>query len=305
MSAAKTLAAALICALAGVAAPAAAQDLEPRAYANTPVGVNFAIAGYAHSSGEVTTDSSIPLDDAKVRIDGSFLALARSLELLGKSAKLDLMVPYAWESGSAEYAGQEYERSLRGLGDPRLRFSVNLYGAPALSLEEFKSYRQDLIVGASLQVLAPLGQYDHDKLLNVGNNRWAFKPEIGVSKLWGPLILELSLAGTFYTDNHDFLDGREREQEPIYSAQLHAIYSFPFEIWGALDFTYYKGGESSIDGVSSHDLQSNTRVGATLALPVNRWNSLKLYASRGTSARAGGRYDTFGLAWQVRWGGGL
>jgi hypothetical protein len=284
---------------------AGAQDLEPRTYANTPVGLNFAIAGYAYSSGEVTTDSAIPLDDARIRINGAVLAYARSLDVFGSSGKVDVIVPYAWESGSATFAGESVSRSVRGLGDPRVRLSVNFYGAPATTLEEFASYRQDLIIGASLQVLAPLGQYEQDKLLNVGNNRWAFKPEIGISKSWAPLIVELSIAGAFYTDNHDFLDGSLREQDPVYSAQLHAIYAFPSGIWGALDFTYYRGGKSTVDGVTSDDLQSNTRVGATLALPLNRYNSLKLYGSKGASVRFGGRYDTIGAAWQVRWGGGL
>jgi len=283
---------------------AAAQDLEPRAYTNTPVGMNFAIAGYAWSSGEVTTDSSIPLEDGRVRIHAAVLAYARSLDLFGKSGKIDVIVPYAWESGSATFAGQPMSRSVRGQGDPRVRLSINLYGAPALTREEYAEYRQDLIVGASLQLAAPLGQYDEPRLLNVGSNRWAFKPEIGISKNLDPLILELSLAGTFYTDNRDFLGEKLREQDPVYAAQLHAIYAFRNGIWGALDATYYRGGESSIDGTANHDLQSNTRAGATLALPLDRHNSLKLFASHGVSVRFGGRYNTIGAAWQVRWGGG-
>jgi hypothetical protein len=291
--------------LALCATHAAAQDLEPRSYSNIPVGMNFAIAGYAYSSGEVSTDSSVPLDDGRVRSNYALLAYARSLDVFGKSGKIDVTLPYGWQSGSATFAGEAVSRSVRGLADPRMRFSVNLYGAPAITLEELASYEQDLIVGASLQVLAPLGQYEQDKLLNVGNNRWAFKPEIGLSKSWDPLIVELSLAGAFYTDNHDFLDGRVREQEPIYSAQLHAVYAFRSGIWGALDFTYYRGGRTTIDGVKSDDMQSNTRTGATIAIPVNRYNSIKLYGSKGTSVRFGGRYDTIGAAWQVRWGGGL
>ncbi len=267
--------------------------------------MNFAIAGYAYSSGDVSTDSAVPLEDGRVRINAGLLAYARTLDVFGSSGKIDVILPYAWESGTATFAGEPMSRSVRGLGDPRVRFSVNFYGAPALSLEEYLAYEQDLIVGASLQVLAPLGQYEQDKLLNVGNNRWAFKPEIGISKSWAPFILELSLAGAFYTDNHDSLDGQRREQDPVYSAQVHAIYAFNRGIWGSLDFTYYRGGETSIDGVSNDDLQSNTRVGATIALPVNRYNSLKLYASRGVSVRFGGRYETYGVAWQVRWGGGL
>ena len=305
-----------LAALAALAAAnAAAQDLEPRAYANTPVGMNFAIVGYAYTHGDVAADASAPLANGNVQLNSALVAYVRSLDVLGKSAKVDVILPYSWASGSAEItqdiasaglqAGDRASRNVGGLGDARFRFSMNFYGAPALSLEDFADYEQDLIIGGSLQVTAPIGRYQGDKLLNIGNNRWAFKPEIGISKSWKPLILELSAAGTFYTDNDRFFHGHRRSQNPIGSTQLHAIYSFPYGIWGALDFTYYAGGKTRIDGVSRHDVESNTRVGATIALPVNRYNSIKLYGSTGATARAGGRFDAIGIAWQVRWGGGL
>ena len=83
-----------------------------------------------------------------------------------------------------------------------------LYGAPALSLEEFRDYKSDLIIGSSFEVTSPLGQYDSDKLVNIGTNRWSFMPELGISKTVGPLTLELATGVRFYTDNNDFLDGR-------------------------------------------------------------------------------------------------
>ncbi len=266
--------------------------------------MNFAIAGYAYSSGDVATDSAV-LEDGHVRINAALLAYARSLDVLGCSGKVDVIVPYAWEKGSATFMGQPMDRSVRGHGDPRVRFSLNFYGSPALSLEEYPSWEQDLIAGASLQIIAPLGQYEQDKLLNVGTNRWTFKPQIGVSKSFAPLIVELSLGAAFYTDNHDFFDGHLREQDPVYSGQVHLIYAFRSGIWGSVDYTYYRGGKVEIDGEGSDDLQSNHRVGATLAFPVSRHHSVKLFASRGVSVRFGGDYDTIGLAWQVRWGGGL
>jgi hypothetical protein len=182
---------------------------------------------------------------------------------------------------------------------------VNFYGAPALSLQEFAGYRQDLIVGASLQVSAPLGQYDADKLVNIGTNRWAVKPELGVSKAWGSWTLELATGVTFYSDNDDFLSGKTREQDPIYSVQGHLIYSFRSGVWGALNATYYTGGRATVDGVQGDNLQQNSRLGATVALPLDRHNSIKLYASTGVSTRTGSDFDAIGIAWQYRWGGGL
>ncbi len=288
-----------------VASTAGAQDLEPRVYANTPVGLNFLLTGYVYQKGDVVTDASLPLENAQIHVHSTFLAYARSFGLLGKSAKVDVVLPYSWASGSATFLGEPHQRKIDGLGDPRFRLSVNLYGAPALSLEDFASYRQNLILGLSFQIIAPLGQYDSDKLLNIGNNRWAFKPEIGVSKALGPLVLELAPSVVVYTDNDDFLGGKVREQDPLYAIQAHAIYRFSEALWAAVDGTYYGGGKTTIDGVENDDRQSNTRIGATLVLSVSRRHSIKLYASRGVSTRFGGDFNAVGVAWQLRWGGGL
>jgi hypothetical protein len=295
----------LAVALAVIGVDTAAQVLEPRAYTNTPVGLNFFIASYAYTSGGVASDPTIPLENASVQAHGTILAYARALNVWGRSGKVDVVLPYAWVSGSAELAGQRGEREISGFGDPQLRFSVNVYGAPALSLKEFVGYRQDLLLGASLQVSAPLGQYDADRLLNIGTHRWTIKPELGISKTLGSLTLELAAGVSFYTDNHDFFGGQSRAQNPIYSIQAHAIYSLRSGIWMAVDGTYYTGGRTTIDGVEGNDLQHNSRVGLTVALPVNRRNSLKLYASTGVSTRTGSDFDTMGVAWQYRWGGGL
>jgi hypothetical protein len=299
------IAALALLAIAAGPSRAHAQDLEPRAYANTPTGMNFLLLGYAFSQGGVATDPSVPLTNADIDIDFTFLGYARALDLWGLSGKVAVVLPYAWLSGTADFMGQPRERDVSGFGDLRLSLSVNLYGAPALSLEEFAAYQQDLIVGASLHVSVPLGQYDSDRLVNIGTNRWSFKPEVGVSKAWGPWTLEMIGGVTFYTDNNNFLGGRSREQDPLYSVQGHVIYSFPLGIWAALNGTYYTGGRTTVDGVRSDDRQENSRVGVTVALPVDRHHSVKLYASTGASTRTGSDFTTIGIAWQFRWGGGL
>ncbi|MBK5095723.1 MAG: transporter [Deltaproteobacteria bacterium] len=282
-----------------------AQDLEPRLYSNVPTGMNFLVAGYGYSEGGVLSDPAVPLEDGNVRIHGPVLGYARSLDLWGMSGKVDAIVPYGCASGSAVFQGEFRERDICGFADPRFRISANLYGAPAMTLEEFARYRQDLIVGASLQVSAPLGQYDGDKLLNIGTNRWFFKPEIGMGKALGPVTLELAASAFFYTRNSDFLGGQEKEQDPIYSVQGHFIYALRSGVWFAVDGTFYRGGRSTVDGVEGDDLQENSRVGATLAFPVNRYHSVKLFGSTGVSTRTGNDFDTIGVAWQYRWGAGL
>lgn len=284
---------------------ALAQEIEPRAYSNIPVGMNFLVAGYAYAEGGLAVDASVPLTNANLQVHTTVLVYARSLDLWGQSGKFDVVIPYGWLSGDAEYAGQSVSREVSGFGGPRLRLSMNFIGAPALSMPEFANYRQDLIVGASLQVGLPTGQYDADRLINIGSNRWFVKPELGASKVWGPWTLELSTAATIFGDNEDFYGGQLREQDPIYSLQGHLVYSFRSGIWAALTGTYFTGGRTTVDGVEGDDLQETTRVGVTLALPVNRHHSIKLNASTGLFIRTGTDFDAIGAAWQYRWGEGL
>jgi hypothetical protein len=282
-----------------------AQDIEPRTYSNAPVGVNFLIAGYAYTQGGLAFDPSLPVKNPQLNTSNLVLAYARSLDLWGKSGKFDAIVPYTWLSGIAELADQTIQREVNGLADSKFRLSVNLYGAPALTLKEFADYEQDLIVGASLQVSAPSGQYDASRLVNIGANRWSFKPEIGVSKAVGPWTLEATAAATLFTDNKDFYDGNTRSQDALYSMQGHVIYAFRSGIWASFDATYFTGGRTTLSGAQGNDLQQNWRLGGTLAFPVDIHNSVKFYASSGVSARTGNNFDLIGIAWQHRWGGGL
>lgn len=289
-----------------VAAAPHAQELEPRLYANAPVGLNFAIAGYAYSAGGVTADPSVPLDNAHIDVHSAVLGYAHSFAAWGRSAKIDAVGTYSTVSGRADFAGQPRTRDVSGWGDPRIRVSINLHGAPALDLQEIRSYRQDLIIGASLTAWVPVGQYDQTKLVNIGTNRWSLKPEIGASQALGPWILELIGAAQFYQDNDQFFTGASsREQDPVYSVQGGGIRSFASGAWLALFATYYSGGRTTVDGVRGRDFKQNSRIGLTLSLPVNRNNSVKVYANTGVSTRTGSDFDALGVAWQYRWGGGL
>jgi hypothetical protein len=281
-----------------------AQDLEPRAYSNAPVGMNFLILAYGYSHGEVAFEPSVPIDDASLTTHSAVLAYAHVFGILGRSAKLDLVLPYAWMSGTAELAGQPRDRYVHGFGDPRVRLSALLYGGPALSMKEFEDYKPDFIVGASLAVTLPLGHYDSHKLANIGTNRWSIKPEIGLSYTLGPVTLELIPSVTFYTDNDDFLNGKKLEKDPLYAVQGHVIYHTRFGLWAAVDATYYGGGQTTIDGEPGSE-PGNLRVGATLAFPIDKHNSVKAFASTGAYSRVGGNFTTAGIAWQFRWGGGL
>ena len=158
-----------------------AAEIEPRAYGNAPVGVNFLILGYVYSDGGLSTPASSPISDANLKMHTGILAYARALDVWGKPGKFDVVVPYSSLSGTAMAFGGQVDRNVSGFNDPRFRFSVIFYGAPVLSVREFADYQQDLLIGASIQVSPPLGQYDSKKMVNLGNNRWYVKPDIGIS----------------------------------------------------------------------------------------------------------------------------
>ena len=282
-----------------------AQVMEPLSYTNAPIGLNFLIAGYGYLWGDVLTDPSLPIKDADAKVHTAVLTYARVLDFWGQSGTVALLAPYAWLSASGEVAGQSRSVDRSGLGDITLRASVNLYGAPALSLQEFRDYRQDTIVGVSLWVTAPTGRYDPERLINIGTNRWSFKPEVGISKALGRWTLEAAASVTFFTDNDEFLGTNVREQKPLYGIQGHAIYNFNPSLWAALDATYYTGGRTSVNGALNNDLQENSRWGATLAHSLDRNNSIKLYFNSGVAARTGTNFNAVGIAWQYRWGAGL
>jgi hypothetical protein len=299
----------LVCAALGLAATmmiaeAKGQDAEPRSYGNTPIGLNFLIAGYAYSRGKMAFDPSLAVADAQFQSHAGALAYVRSFDLFGQSAKFDVIVPYSTFSAHGLVAGLPREREMNGFLDPRFRVSVNLFGAPALSSKEFANYKQDLIVGVSLQVSAPVGQYDDSKLLNLGANRWSFRSELGISKAWDKWTLEIAPSVTFFTDNTDFFNGNRFAQAPLYLVRGSVIRNFDSGAWISLDGTYLKGARTTLNGAPGDNEQENLRAGFTVALPINRQNSIKLNASTGIYTRTGTEFSLVGLAWQYRWGEG-
>ncbi len=279
--------------------------MEPLSYSNAPIGLNFLIVGATHQWGNVLVDPTLPVKDVKASVDTATLGYMRVLDFWGQSGSLALVVPNAWLSASGEVFDQARSIRRTGLADLTMRLSVNLFGAPALSLPAFASYRQDTIAGVTLVVTAPTGQYDPTKLVNISTNRWSFKPELGISKALGSWTLEAAAGVTLFTNNDQFFGDGVRQQAPLYSIQGHAIYNFNPRVWVALDGTYYTGGATILNGIAGNDLQNNTRWGATLAYSLDRQNSLKGYYSAGVAARTGTDFQIVGIAWQYRWGAGL
>lgn len=285
----------------GAFLPAGAQQLEPRAYSASPTGATFAGASYAHSSGDVLFDASLPFTDVSARIHVVAPFYLRTFGLLGRQASVGVVIPYAW--GTVEGNVQEqYRRADRsGFADPGVRLAVGLLGAPALAPAEFSARKPTTFLGTSLTVTAPAGEYDPAKLVNLGTNRWGFKPELGVSHPIGKWWIEGYAGVWIFTHNDDFFGGQHRAQDPLAVVQGHVVRVFKPGLWAALNGTYYRGGSTTLNGVQNADRQANTRVGATVAIPLWRGQTLKFAAAKGASTRIGSALTTFGITWQKVW----
>jgi hypothetical protein len=279
-------------------APAAAQEMEPRAYSPNPVGTTFLLATFARSTGGILTDPSLPVDDVEAEVDSVALGFGHTFGLFGRSAGIAIVQPRSSGHFSGTLNGEDAEASRSGIGDTKLKLTANLLGAPALSFAEFAQRKPRTTLGASLTVSAPTGDYHGDKLVNIGTNRWAIKPEIGLSHPVGPWSFEAIAGVWLFEDNDNFFGGQRREQEPLASVQGHVGYTFRPRLWLAVNATFYEGGRTTIDGLRRDDRQSNSRYGLTFSMPVSRRQSLKLHWNDGASTRFGSDFTTWGVTWQ-------
>jgi hypothetical protein len=278
----------------------AAQELEPGSYQNAPTGVNVAAASVVISRGNVLTEASLPIEDARAEVEVLGLGYVRTLGVLGRAAKFDAQIPLTWANFSGVVDGVLRNRSPRGVADPRFRLSVNLLGSPALTIPEFAKYRQRAILGVSVQVVPPLGQYDDDRYVNLGSNRWSFRPETGVS--WGHrrFIFEGAAGAWLFTHNGNYV-GRTQEQSPLYFAKGNVIVTFRRGIWWALSYGRAIGGRTRVNGIETNSLQTNDRLGTTWLVPITRWAAVRVVYTSGLATRFGADFDSFAIGAQYTW----
>lgn len=277
-----------------------AQDLEPRSYTNVPIGLNFVALGYAHSSGELSPSPNAPIEDAELSLDAGALVFARTFDLLGKSSKVDVGAARICIEGSAIFKGDYVEGRRCGYSDAKMRLTWNFLGAPALTPKEYGSWDPGFVMGTSVQISAPTGRYDSDKLINLGANRWMIRPGIGISDKFGDWHYDVLASVRIFETNNNYYNGNKLEQDPLYSLQGHVIYNFSLGHWISLNLNYFRGGETKQNGVKSDNEQSNSRFGVTYSVAITRQQSLKLYANTGVVTRIGNDFDTFGAAWLYR-----
>lgn len=282
-----------------------AQDLAPRAYVITPLHSNAITLTWAFYDGGVNFNGTIPITGATGKYNVPIFSYYHSLNFFGRSANITASLPYAVGNFHGDVLGQRQSIYRSGLLDASIRFSVNLLGGPAMEPQQFVKWRQKTLLGVSLRVIAPTGQYDGTKLVNWGINRWAFKPEVGYSRRRGHWLLDGYGGAWFYTTNsasyHPPIPQPQTE-EPIGSLEGHLSYDIKPRYWVSLDGNFWWGGVTTLNGIQNLETkQTGSRVGGTASIPVSKRQSIKFSYSNGTYIRFGGNYQTVSVAWQYSW----
>jgi len=278
-----------------------AQELEPRALTNVPVGMNFAVVGYGYAKGNILLDPSLPLEDIKTNLHTIIGAYVKSINVFGLSGKVDVIVPYAIGNWSGIYTGIDTTASRSGFGDARLRLSVNFFGAPALKAEDFSEYKPGKTSGLSMQIIAPTGQYHPEQLINLGSNRWVFKPQWGYSINYPKWIWETYVSAWFFTKNNNYIGGNELRQKPLYTIKVHTIRKLPKNMWIAMNVGYGIGARGFVNDEIRDNRISTIRLGLTYVLPLGQHHALKFAALTGIRIEKGPDFDAITVSYQYRW----
>lgn len=273
--------------------PCVAQDLTPRAYWPAPTGTEVLVLGFARAEGDVLFDPTVPLYNVDSELNMGIVAYAQTLDLAGRTSNLIVEVPYVWGETRGLVGDLPASRGFAGIADASVTLSMNLMGEPAMDGKEFLEFRADPkpILGASVKVIAPTGQYKKTRLINEGANRWAVKGELGynfpLSSKW---LAEFEAGVIYFGDDDDFLIG-EKEQEPIYTGQAHLVRRFAPGYWASLNFNYFTGGRQTIGGNRLQDSQRNSKFGATVVFPVAQGHSIKVGYAIGWLTEFGADFD--------------
>ena len=279
----------------------AAQELEPRSFSPGPSGLNIGVVTASYAEGDLVFDSSLPIVGATGNILLGAVGYQRFFGLAGKTAKFSAAAGWADASAEGFVADVYRERKFIGPTDPRFALSVLFAGAPAMTPAQYAKYRPRNVAGFTVGVSPPFGEYETDRLLNVGTNRWTVRTQLGAAAFRGKWMLDGALGGAFFTDNDEYLVNGTLTQDPILSLQGHCSYTFRPQLWVAASATYYRGGESDVDGVPQPSFQSNSRYGLSASFPVAKTQGVSVAYSRGLFTRTGTDYDTLTVAWVVRW----
>lgn len=292
----------VLAAIAEFSQSARTQELEPRTYANTAVGVNLIGIAAGFSRGNILLDPSLPVEDLDGDLKYGAVQYLRSFGLLERSAKLKVLLPFSAGDWTGTFQGAPVQRKADGFGDLRMSLEWNFSGAPAMTAQNIRKYQQKTIVGASIRLIVPTGDYDKTKALNLGSNRWSYRLELGASRALGAWTIEGAAAVWAFGNNDSFFNGNYLQQDPLWVVKTHLIYSFRPGFWLGVGFGYGGGGRTTLNDMRRDDQQENWRIGAKLAYPINKHHGISVRVGSGFNRGAGADFDTVAIAYRFAWG---
>jgi len=279
-----------------------AQDLQPRRWSHLPIGLNFAGLAYAYTEADISDSPALRLEDVKMELNTLGASYVRTFKLFGKSARIDLAQAYLKGHWEGLLDGKLATTSRSGWSDTTVRFAMNILGAPPLQGKEFGAYRKahdpETIVGIGLAVQLPTGDYKNERLINLGSNRFTFKPQIGVVHSRQNWSMELTGTVWLFTDNDEFFGDNKLEQDPFYTLQGHLIYTFRPGLWAGLSGGLGHGSQTTLNGQRKDDQKEAQAWAASIGYPLSRDWGVK-FAYIGTRRRSSTGTDTDSLVFAV------
>lgn len=275
-----------------------AQDIQPRVYAPAPIGTNVFSLAYTYSFGSVLFDKTIPVANTEARINAFNAAYSRAVNFFGTTSRFDLVLPIVSGYWEGEILNATENTYRFGVADPVIRYAIFFKGAPALTKREFAKFKPKTIIGFSVRVQIPLGQYDPERIINLGTNRWSFSPQLGLWHGFNQFTFEAYASLWLFTKNHDFL-GSTRTQNPLATIQLHFSYAFKNGIWIAASTRQSFGGGVTTGEGTELDPETNNRVGLSLAIPLSPKYNIRLSGTTGLSTTIGNDYTNLGIGIQA------
>jgi hypothetical protein len=282
-----------------------AQFTDARTYDNTPVGVNQLELSYAYAHANASIDTSLIVAGAEFNLNQGTIDYTRYFSFFQRVAWVKASVPLAGLNGSV--TGTNIRGSITGAGDSSYELAVLVRGGPALSVTQFASYRPTTSVGVSLTITAPSGLYDANKVLNLGSNRWSFKPEIAISHPFGPeqkWEVDAYANAYFFTDNTSYHGIEILRQQPLPELEGHISYSFTPNLWAALDTRYSFRGDTLVNRTDQNNAQQNFTLGSEVNVSLNPRNVLVLEFAEALVHQNGPAYTGFALKYIYSWGKG-
>ena len=195
-----------------------------------------------------------------------------AVNIAGGSADLDVntsLVPSQFlPPGIAP--GTTFSQSTSGFADPSVQLDVNLFGTSQLkSTVDLVNYEPKWTLDAAVLLAFPIGEYDDDKLVNMGLNRWygriafPFKYHFRVFSPGYMTSLEITPSVWLFAENDDFV-GQKLENDPMWQLEAHLTHDFTRSFFGSLDLLYRGGFQSEINGVEVGDDLNIGNLGFTL-----------------------------------------